>query len=135
MAVTDPTSSEARGEHHLGSWTSVPHGPLSLSHHVLGARVSCLVVRGELDAGSVDVLERAVLAAWADGSELIVVDVRSLEFVDVAGLRLLDRLAAEGAAPTVLVESGPAVERLRRLVARVRHPSQCGRRVERAQSS
>lgn len=48
-----------------------------------------LVVEGELDLGSAPRLEEALKQAQDSGPPLIVVDLRSLEFMDMAGLRVL----------------------------------------------
>lgn len=126
MTIIVHTPPSTSGTEPLEGWASVSEGPLHISHHILGARVACLVARGELDAGTSAALERAVLASWAEGAELILLDVRPLEFVDVAGLRLLDQLDADSTVPTVVVETGPVVERLRRVLARLSHPSHSG---------
>jgi anti-sigma B factor antagonist len=70
---------------------------------------------GDLDLGSVDVLEREVDELRRAGFERIVIDLRQVEFIDSQGLRLLIvlRNAAKRERQTLrLIAGSDAVQRL-----------------------
>ena len=68
-----------------------------------------VVPRGELDMATTPELERAVLPALAAG-RWVVLDLRSLEFIDSSGLRAVvqaHQQAADGAGRFTMVRAGP----------------------------
>ena len=76
--------------------------------------VALIALHGELDMATVPDLELAFMDAEATDDPVIVVDLRPLEFLDLAGARSL--LAADGRARrsgrTLHVVAGPKAERL-----------------------
>ena len=76
--------------------------------------VVALAVCGELDLATVPQLDAALMDAEAMPARMIVIDLRPLEFIDLAGARCLmaadERARAAGRALHVL--AGPRVERL-----------------------
>jgi anti-sigma B factor antagonist len=64
---------------------------------------------GELDIGSVQLLERQVESSRERGFEHVVIDLRQLTFMDSAGLRLLIALAmaAKADAWRLSIINGP----------------------------
>ncbi|HSF61033.1 MAG TPA: STAS domain-containing protein [Gaiellaceae bacterium] len=64
-----------------------PHGALGLERREIGGRETVLA-RGELDLTNAAELDR-VLATTA--SEVVVLDVGQLSFIDSAGIRAIDR--------------------------------------------
>ena len=74
-----------------------------------------IAVRGELDLASGPELESELGKLAAPGTQLVVVDLRELEFMDSTGLSILvrahQRLAEDGCV-LGLVEGSPQVQRL-----------------------
>jgi anti-sigma B factor antagonist len=86
-----------------------------------GAAVLCdgdttlVRVRGELDAVTVATLEQRMAALLTRGHGPVLLDLRELEFIDVAGLRLtlrLDGLAQLNGVRFALVRGLPHVRRV-----------------------
>jgi anti-sigma B factor antagonist len=102
----------------MGSVQS-PYEPFSLS--VVPDRDEVAVVMtGELDVGSADVLDRKVRELEGSGFERIVIDLRGIEFMDSAGLRVLLSLrndALRNHHRLTLVPGPPAVQRIFDLTA------------------
>ncbi|HEX7096197.1 MAG TPA: STAS domain-containing protein [Acidimicrobiales bacterium] len=76
-------------------------------------------VRGELDRLTSDSLDLAVRELAAQGSPVLVLDVRELEFIDSAGLRSLSRahnLLQSGGRAFVLRAPSPTILRLLEVV-------------------
>ena len=76
-------------------------------------------VRGELDIATLPQLERAVTRMRAQGLERMVIDLRSLSFLDSMSIELLLRLQGElsGAGAELVVVRGPrAVDRIFQLM-------------------
>lgn len=75
---------------------------------------SRIVVRGELDIATVEVLERDLRAAEQTDADSIVLDLSGLSFIDSTGLKLLldanERSA--GADRLRIIAGAPALERL-----------------------
>ena len=72
----------------MSSVDSSPYTPFSLS--VVPDRDEVAVVlAGELDLGSVDELEQAVVELKVAGFKSIVVDLHGVDFIDSTGLRML----------------------------------------------
>lgn len=83
------------------------------AHSDGGARV--LAVSGELDLAAASSLEEELDRALSSGSQRIVVDLKSLEFIDSTGLSVLVRAhqrAQESGLELGLVNPGAQVERL-----------------------
>jgi anti-anti-sigma factor len=79
-----------------------------------GARVR-LVLRGELDISSSQLLEDALDKLEAAEPSVLVLDLRDLEFMDSTGLRTLvsaDQRAREGGRRVVIVRGPEAVDRI-----------------------
>jgi anti-anti-sigma factor len=77
--------------------------------------VTIVTTKGELDLASSPALEEELEQAWDSGAELLIIDLRELEFIDSTGLSLLIRAhqRAEGAGLRFgLVNGGPQVQRL-----------------------
>jgi anti-sigma B factor antagonist len=72
---------------------AVPPEPLrSVGLHVARRTVgrrAVLTVSGEIDMGSVPILEKAVAMALADGAAQLWIDLAMVEFMDSTGLHLL----------------------------------------------
>lgn len=78
-------------------------------------RVVTLTLSGELDLVSSPILEQALDGAGQSDAELIVVDLRTLEFMDSTGLHLLvsaQQRAHETGRRFALVRGGEQVQRL-----------------------
>lgn len=78
-------------------------------------RAQTLVLSGELDLISSPALERALVDAAASGAELIIVDLRGLEFMDSTGLHALVKAqhrTEEMGRRFALVRGGDSVQRL-----------------------
>jgi anti-sigma B factor antagonist len=79
------------------------------------ATSAVVLVRGELDIATVPRLEDVVAPLLRDGLRAVVLDLREVEFIDVAGVRLalrLEGLAQLHGARFVLVRGAPHVRRL-----------------------
>lgn len=77
--------------------------------------VTTLVLSGELDLLSSPVLERAIEEAAQSDAELVVVDLRGLEFMDSTGLHLVlqaQQRAHETGRRFALIRGGEQVQRL-----------------------
>ena len=78
-------------------------------------RTLTLTLTGELDLLSSPVLERALRGLPASGVELILVDLRGLEFMDSTGLHLLvqaQQQAHDAGRRFALIHGGDQVQRL-----------------------
>jgi anti-anti-sigma factor len=74
-----------------------------------------LAVSGELDLATCPELEEHLGRAFASSAELVIVDLRELEFIDSTGLSVLVKAhqqAAEAGARFGLVNGGSQVRRL-----------------------
>jgi anti-sigma B factor antagonist len=70
---------------------------------------------GELDMASAPTLQSAVEAAELESRELVVLDLRGLEFIDSTGLRVIlavRKLCAEGGQELAVTRGSQQVERL-----------------------
>ncbi len=79
-----------------------------------------VVMTGDLDVASADALDRKVRELQGSGFEQIVIDLRGVEFMDSAGLRVLLSLrndAARAQHRLTLVSGPPAVQRVFDLTA------------------
>lgn len=78
-------------------------------------RAAVIVVRGELDLASSPELQEQLERISGSGAELLVIDLRELEFMDSTGLSIIvsahQRLAEEGCKLS-LVKGSPQVQRL-----------------------
>ncbi len=96
-----------------------PYEPFSLT--VVPARQEVgVVMRGDLDCGSADVLDRKVRELQGRGFDSIVIDLRLVEFMDSAGLRVLLSLrndAVRSHHHLALLPGPPAVQRIFDLTA------------------
>ncbi|HEX2054718.1 MAG TPA: STAS domain-containing protein [Actinomycetota bacterium] len=74
------------------------------------AECSVLALHGELDIASVASLELALAKVEADGSPVVILDLRRLSFMDCTGLRSLisARQRISGAGGSLLVVPGAA---------------------------
>jgi anti-anti-sigma factor len=85
---------------------------VTLEEHPGQTRV---VLTGELDIASTPQFERQLATAEAQGAEVLIVDLRGVEFVDSTGLRALisaDERARSGSRRMIIVRGPGAVERL-----------------------
>ncbi len=102
----------------MGSVKS-PYEPFSLT--VVPDRDEVgVVVTGELDVESADMLDRKVRELQGSGFERIVIDLRRIEFMDSSGLRILLSLrndAVRNRHRLTLVPGPPAVQRIFDLTA------------------
>lgn len=74
-----------------------------------------LVVRGELDLRTSPELEQRLTAAFVAGAELVILDLRQIEFMDSTGLRVLlgtHQRAHEKGRRFALVRGADQVERV-----------------------
>ncbi len=102
----------------MGSVQS-PHEPFSLSVVPDRSEVG-VVLTGDLDVASADLLERKVHELQGSGFERIVIDLRRASFMDSAGLRVLLGLqndALRNGHRLTLVPGPPAVQRIFELTA------------------
>jgi anti-sigma B factor antagonist len=77
--------------------------------------LTLVCVRGELDALTVPTLEHRIVALMTPGHGPVLLDLRELEFMDVAGLRLALRLEARAQLNGVrfaVVRGSPHVRRV-----------------------
>jgi anti-anti-sigma factor len=81
-------------------------------------RATVVAVTGELDLASSQLFEHAVSEALGAGTELVVIDLGELEFIDMSGLRVMldghDQIEREGKR-LMLVNVGDAMMRLLRI--------------------
>lgn len=78
-----------------------------------------IAVSGELDISSAGQLEEELASAQAQAPELLVLDLRELEFMDSTGLRLIvraDEAAKAGGTRFVIVRGPDPVQRVFQLV-------------------
>jgi anti-anti-sigma factor len=78
-------------------------------------RAAVIVVSGELDLASAPALEEELNRATTDGAELLIVDLRELEFIDSTGLGLLikaHRRAEAAGQKFAIVRGQSQVQRL-----------------------
>jgi anti-sigma B factor antagonist len=78
-------------------------------------RTVTLVLSGELDLMSSPILDQALEGAYASNSELIVVDLRELKFMDSTGLHRLvaaQQRAVQSGRRFGVVRAGEQVQRL-----------------------
>jgi anti-anti-sigma factor len=78
-------------------------------------RGAVIVVSGELDLASAPTLEEELDRAAANGADLVIVDLRELEFIDSTGLGLLikaNRQAEEAGRRFAIVRGQSQVQRL-----------------------
>ena len=87
-------------------------------------RVMHLCVGGELDTATGPALGTTVSSALAAAPHVqrVEIDLRGVQFVDVAGLRSLLRLRRTGRARVVLLSPPEHLRRLLRYLLRPRHP-------------
>ncbi|MBD0330818.1 MAG: STAS domain-containing protein [Thermoleophilia bacterium] len=72
-------------------------------------------LQGELDLGTAEQLEDELGRVEAEGPELLVLDLRSLSFLDSTGLRVVasaDARARDQGRRMVIVQGPPAVRRV-----------------------
>jgi anti-anti-sigma factor len=78
-------------------------------------RAAVVVVSGELDLASAPALEEELHRALADAADLLIVDLRELEFIDSTGLGLLikaNRQAEAAGRRFAIVKGQSQVQRL-----------------------
>jgi anti-anti-sigma factor len=89
-----------------------------LRRRSLGSGCRLLEVQGELDLSASPAVEDAVRAG--DGVESLVMDLRAVTFIDIAGLRALararERCERGSCSLSLLIRRGGAVERLLLLI-------------------
>ena len=76
---------------------------------------SVLAVTGELDLRTSPELEDRLARVWASGAELVILDLRQIEFMDSTGLRVLlgaHQRAQETGRRFALVRGADQVERV-----------------------
>lgn len=81
-------------------------------------RATTLTLTGELDLASGHELEEALAGVRGWGTELIVLDLSELTFMDTTGLKLLieaNQQAHEGAPQFRVINGGPQIQRLLRI--------------------
>jgi anti-sigma B factor antagonist len=97
----------------------LPHQPFSLS--IVPNRSEVVVVpEGDLDFACADTLDAEVRELRASGFERVVIDLRGVEFMDSAGLRVLLSLrndAERAGHGLTLITPPPAVQRVFELTA------------------
>jgi anti-anti-sigma factor len=74
-----------------------------------------LAVTGELDLRTSPELEERLTRVWAAGAELVILDLRQIEFMDSSGLRVLlgaHQRAQESGRRFALVRGADQVERV-----------------------
>lgn len=88
----------------------------SFQVHVRSAdRAAVIVVSGELDLASAPALEEELNRALTNGADLLIVDLRELEFIDSTGLGLLikaNRQAEAAGRRFAIVRGQSQVQRL-----------------------
>jgi anti-anti-sigma factor len=96
-------------------------GPRELSRAIRRLRTCCGILRvtGEIDVASVTKLELEATQLLGSAAGRLVLDLSQTTFIDLAGLRMTQRLArraAEAEGDLVLVRGTPGLERLLGLV-------------------
>lgn len=77
-----------------------------------------VVLTGELDISTAQLLEDDLRRVEAEGPELIVLDLKDLAFLDSTGLRLMitaDARAREDGRKVAIVRANPMIQRVLRL--------------------
>jgi anti-anti-sigma factor len=77
--------------------------------------VACVLLRGRLDSRGANIVRDALRPLWNRSGDRIVLDLASVEIVDVAGLAALlrvDGLAREAGSALQLTAVPPTLERL-----------------------
>lgn len=100
-----------------GSWTKQMNGEFSVEEHRQGD-ASVLTVCGELDLRTAPELEERLDRAFTSGAELVIADLRQVEFMDSSGLRVLlaaHQRAQDSRRRFALVRGGDQVERVLKL--------------------
>jgi anti-anti-sigma factor len=90
------------------------NGDFSVEEHRQGG-TAILTVRGELDLRTSPELEDRLGAAFDSGAELVILDLRQIEFMDSTGLRALlaaHQRAHESGRRFALVRGADQVERV-----------------------
>jgi anti-anti-sigma factor len=86
--------------------------------HIGASAVTGVVVitlAGELDLASAPALGDAIDHATASGAELVIVDLRGLEFIDSTGISVLvkaHQAAAQSDSRFAIVKGSPQIERI-----------------------
>jgi anti-anti-sigma factor len=78
-------------------------------------RAAVIVVRGELDLATSPELEQQLEQVWGSGTELLVLDLRELEFMDSTGLSIIVKAhqrLTEAGRKLSLVRGSQQVQRL-----------------------
>jgi anti-anti-sigma factor len=86
----------------------------SVDEHNQGS-ASILAVTGELDLRTSPELEERLARVWAGGAELVILDLRRIEFMDSTGLRVVlgaHQRAQESGRRFALVRGADQVERV-----------------------
>ena len=86
----------------------------SVEEHTQGS-ASILAVTGELDLRTSPQLEECLERVWASGAELVILDLRQIEFMDSTGLRILlgaHQRAQQSGRRFALVRGADQVERV-----------------------
>lgn len=74
-----------------------------------------VVAAGEIDVASTPVLEQTIRELWDAGFDHVILDLRAVEFLDVAGLRVVVDLCAHAMAASSrfeLIPGPPQVQRV-----------------------
>ena len=82
-------------------------GSLVCEVHPDGEAVLRLALLGELDVATAPLLEEALMAAACQEPEVLLIDLRGLTFLGVAGLRVMLAACQEGARTRVSIVAGP----------------------------
>lgn len=104
-----------------GTWSVVyRRGPLSLFGVDIskGALGPVAALSGEVDLAAVDGVEERIRTAITDQPDVLVLDLREVDFLDSSGLRLvlaLDREQRDRGARLVVVRGGRRVARVMEL--------------------
>jgi anti-anti-sigma factor len=77
-------------------------GPFTIEATLYGSEVLVYSLAGELDLAVVEIAESAIEPTIADRSELVVIDLDRLEFLDPSGVRLFYSLARSRPDPESL---------------------------------
>lgn len=90
------------------------NGEFSVAEHNHGP-AWVLTIAGELDLRTSPQLEQSLDRVWASGAELVILDLRQIEFMDSTGLRVLlsaHQRAQERGRRFALVRGADQVERV-----------------------
>ena len=112
--------SGALGRSGPGSRTHAARADLDIRSWALGRSRWVVAVRGELDISDAEAVEETLSASALAGAEAVVVDLRGLTFLGVAGLRALEngcrRCGGAGSRTSILLSRGGAPARLVQLL-------------------